>query len=60
MPLMATQVHCLTPPCDCPDCLRATAAADRRRAEIAAILRRLDEVELHITTADQLDRESIE
>ena len=31
--------HSKTPPCHCPACLRATALAERRRAEIEAIER---------------------
>jgi hypothetical protein len=38
-------VHSLEPPCSCDACLRATAIADRRKAEIETILRRLDEAE---------------
>ena len=37
--------HSLTPPCHCDSCLRATAQADQRRAEIATILERLDELD---------------
>lgn len=38
-------VHSQVPPCNCRDCLRATAQADQRRAEIDAILSRLDELD---------------
>ena len=37
--------HSLTPPCYCDSCLRATAQADQRLAEIAAILERLEAAE---------------
>lgn len=37
--------HSLKPPCYCDDCLRATAKSDQRRAEIQAILERLDALE---------------
>ncbi len=37
MPRLAKQAsHSFKPPCHCPDCLRATAQSDQRRAEIAA------------------------
>ena len=49
-------VHRNSPPCHCPACLRATAQADQRRAEIDAILRRLDDAErmvaAEVTTAE--------
>gem|GEM_PF-4064954 len=38
-------VHRSKPPCSCDHCRLATAQADRRRLEIADILRRLDEAE---------------
>lgn len=37
--------HIHRPPCNCAECRQATTQADQRRAEIAAILRRLDEAE---------------
>lgn len=37
-----TIVHSLKPPCWCNSCLRLTAQADQRRAELDDILRRLD------------------
>lgn len=40
-----SEKHATVPPCTCPDCLFATRAADRRRAEIEAILSRLDELD---------------
>ena len=45
LPHTDIEVHRKTPPCSCPDCLRATAAADQRRAELDAIFSRLDEAE---------------
>ena len=50
--------HSSEPPCHCTACARATAQADQRRAEIDAILRRLDALEMAIATADQLDRDA--
>ena len=44
-------VHHPEPPCPCIACARATAKADQRRAELDAILRRLDD-------AERLSRES--
>jgi hypothetical protein len=41
MPLDGKQQHRTEPPCTCDDCLRETAKADQRRAEIFDILRRL-------------------
>jgi hypothetical protein len=52
------EVHRNTPPCYCPDCQLQTAAANQRRAEIQAILCRLDEANLPITTGDQLCKEA--
>lgn len=52
------EVHSETPPCYCHACQEATVAADKRRAEIQAILKRLDEANLPITTADQLCKEA--
>jgi len=49
-------VHSEIPPCSCRDCLRATARADQRKAEIDGILRRFAELDLNIQIADQLDR----
>lgn len=37
--------HSTKPPCSCDDCLRATAKADQLRAEIDAIVKRLEAVE---------------
>lgn len=37
--------HKAKPPCHCAACLRATAQADQRRAELADILARLDRAE---------------
>ena len=51
-------VHSPIPPCSCHACLRAIHLADQRRAEIAAILRRLDELELRVTTADRMEKEA--
>lgn len=47
MPSKATKlkIHNSTPPCECPDCKLATAHADQRRAELAAMFSRLAEVE---------------
>jgi hypothetical protein len=39
------QGHSTQPPCHCDQCIAATQQSDRRRAEIEAILRRLDEAE---------------
>lgn len=58
MAIDAKKVHREQPPCYCPSCLRASAAADQRRAEIREILARLDSLGLHITTAERLERES--
>ncbi len=50
MPRLAKQAsspkpHSVKPPCFCDSCLRSTAEADQKRAEIAAILERLEAVE---------------
>ena len=45
IPRTDAQVHNSEPPCYCTSCIRATAQADQRRAELDAILRRLDEAE---------------
>jgi hypothetical protein len=58
LPHDAKTIHSTEPPCFCDDCLRASAAEDQRRAEIREILRNLDELGLHITTADKLEREA--
>ena len=39
------EVHSKFPPCDCSTCLRSTAIAHQRRAEIEAFLSRLDDAE---------------
>ncbi len=49
-------VHTETPPCACMDCLRATARADQRRAEIAGILKRFAELEQSIQVASEMER----
>lgn len=55
----ANKVHSPKPPCSCDDCLLAIhLAADQRRTEIQAILANLDALGLHITTADQMQREA--
>jgi hypothetical protein len=41
----AKSVHRKRPPCSCDSCLRATAQADQRKAEIEAILARLEAAE---------------
>lgn len=43
-------VHCPEPPCSCDSCLRATAKADQRRAELDEIFRRLDDAEQMATS----------
>lgn len=58
LPHDAKTIHSTEPPCFCGDCLRASAAADQQRAEIREILRNLDDLGLHITTADKLEREA--
>jgi len=52
------KVHSLIPPCSCPACLLAIHKADQRRAEIESILANLDQLGLHITTADKLQKEA--
>jgi len=37
--------HSTKPPCPCAACLRATMQADQRRAELDAILTRLEQAE---------------
>lgn len=37
--------HSSVPPCSCLACVRATAAADQAKAELAAIFKRLREAE---------------
>lgn len=58
IPHSDNEVHSETPPCDCHRCVAATVAADQRRAAIQAILKRLDEANLPITTAEQLCKEA--
>ncbi len=51
-------VHSERPPCSCRDCLRATARADQRRAEIDGILKRFAALELSIKVAADLEQEA--
>ena len=45
--------HSLKPPCNCPQCQEATAAADSRSAEIAELFDRLDWLEIFASPEDE-------
>ena len=45
MPTAASKLHSTKTPCYCDECLRATAKAYQRKAEIQAILERLEDLD---------------